>query len=265
MRSPPLHYKRSNRRRSDGDCYEQSQSRKSKNDDRSTTNSNSQAVTSSIPSLSSFAAPSWNNGATGDYNRKVRVVVRIRPIKNNEDTVAVSAVPNKDDGGSESDDIHMTTDQILNSPPSVRVSHVSEGVADIAARFNTNVSSPIAPHLPSIVTTPSRYTSHTYSSPCSTTSSRQSRLSTPVHKNVDAQTRPKNTNKIVSSSPERQSFTHTPTRPHRSAKKRFDFSHSKRATQQTILAGIEDPKQFDFDAVSNIFYITSPDALIFFL
>ncbi len=241
------------------------------NDDDSTTSTtvsfhSSKSKSSFTPpqpraSLSSFAAPSWNNGSIGEHNSNVRVVARIKPIDsirtsnnniNKEAIFAITSNGHDDDGGggyvNNTYDITNTSSIPFKSPSS------RKGVADIAARFNTN-NSPIAPpnnnsyKISTTSTTPTKF----MKSPSRIPSVVGSAAKTPIHTNVNVHE--KYRNNIVPSTSLRQSFIPPPASPSLSVtsgtgSSNLNNTYTKQSTVQTISAGLTEPKQFDFDAVS---------------
>ncbi len=236
-----------------------------------TSNNSTKSRKSCIPqpraSLSPFAAPSWNTGAVGEQNSNVRVVARIRPSNHCKDSIrAIFAVDhNEDDENIDPNrQMIMRPIQAMKSPPPG--SSNSEGVANIAARFNTLPSSPIAPDLdlPSIITTPTKFLKGNNRSPSRYSGgSRDSGFKTPIHTNVDSthQRQPKRSNLIPSNST-RQSFIQPPSSP--SSLSVSSCNQTKRASHQTIAAGLTDPKHFDFDAVSFIISVVFEPFFLYF-
>ena len=227
---------------------------------------------SSIPepraSLSSFAAPTWNNGATnGEHSSNIRVVVRIRPVtkSNQNEKEPVKVVSTILDNGEVIGDSNSnsTTSKISSSPTFQSPppgSSIGEGVADIAARFNIK-SPPIAPTSTSIseysssgnnITTPTkimRNNANNNTSPLPSSripTIQDSTAKTPLHTNVDYK-KQNNKHNIVSSSSLRQSFIPAPNSP--------SVSVTKRSKQQTISVGLTEPTLFDFDSVSSLLII----------
>lgn len=215
-------------------------------------------------SLSSFAAPSWNNGSIGEHSSNVRVVARIKPIdrirtsSNNSNKEAIFAIPSSSSSSNDHDDDddgYINTDDTTNTSPIPFKSPSSrKGVADIAARFNTN-SSPIAPPnnnsytMITTSTTPTKF----MKSPSRIPSVVGSATKTPIHTNVNVHEKYKNN--IIPSTSLRQSFIPPPTSPSLSVTSgtggsNVNNTYTKQSTVQTISAGLTDPKQFDFDAVS---------------
>ena len=275
MRSPHIIASLSPDRRSEPSTHHDE--RQHGDDDDASTHSmtSSKHRKSSIPppraSLSSFAAPSWNNGAIGEQNSSIRVVARIRPLHssshndegddNDNGREAVFAIGNTDHNDNDTDTTAFS--DVFSSPPSKSTPPRSgigkgqgQGVADIAARFNTNPGSPIAPDLPSIITTPTKFMHCANSSSSSSPSPYYSnglgsRSTTPIHTNVDTTQPTRNTHRhnLIPLSSNRQCFIQPPSSP--SSMVNSNVKESKRASQQTIAAGLADPKTFDFDAVSN--------------
>lgn len=150
---------------------------------------------------------------------------------------------------------------MLSPPPG---SSNGEGVAHIAARINTLPSSPIAPDLPSIITTPTKFLArNSNSSPSSRYSagSSGSTFKTPVHTNTNIDPMQRvgrggrgSSSNLIPPNSNRQSFIQPPSSPSSlsfSIDGTSDSSWRRAAvSHQTVAAGLNDPKHFDFDAVS---------------
>jgi hypothetical protein len=260
MRSPYRHSSHSPQRRLEPQ-YENQEQRQPENDDACTSSTASTKNRKScIPqpraSLSSFAAPSWNKGAIGEHNSNVRVVARIRPLDSNPESSmkedakeAIFAIANNKNDDNIDEVTNMVFSPIMRSPPPR--SSVNEGVADIAARFNTNPSSPIAPNMPAMITTPTKFMQNKSPSRFIRDGG-ESKMETPIHTNVNSsQQRQTQKNGILLPDSTRQSFIQAPSSPSFPAANHTNHN-TKPATHQTIAAGVTDPKQFNFDAVSNM-------------